>query len=44
MCDIVAADLPRISGPGELVYAPRGIELLVGGHAANVAIDLTKMR
>ena len=44
MCDIIAADLPRISEPGELVYAPRGIELHVGGHAANVAIDLTKMR
>ena len=43
MCDIVAADLPRISEPGELVYAPGGIELHVGGHAANVAIDLSKL-
>ena len=43
MCDIVAADLPRISEPGELVYAPRGIELHVGGHAANVTIDLSKL-
>ncbi len=43
MCDMVAADLPRISEPGELVYAPRGIGLHVGGHAANVAIGLSKL-
>jgi hypothetical protein len=34
MCDIVAADLPYISEPGELVYALGGIGLHVGGHAA----------
>lgn len=43
MCDMVAADLPHISEPGELVYAPRGIGLHVGGHAGNVAIDLSKL-
>jgi sugar/nucleoside kinase (ribokinase family) len=43
MCDLIAADLPRIGEPGDLTYAPNGIGLHVGGHAANVAIDLAKM-
>lgn len=43
MCDIIAADLPRIGEPGDLTYAPNGIGLHVGGHAANVAIDLAKL-
>lgn len=43
MCDLIAADLPRIGDPGDLIYPPRGIQLHPGGHAANVAIDLIKL-
>jgi sugar/nucleoside kinase (ribokinase family) len=41
--DIVAHGLPHIAAPGELVYAPDGIDAGVGGHAANVAIDLAQL-
>jgi len=41
--DIIAAGLPKISKPGELTFAPLGIKLCIGGHAANVSIDLTKL-
>ncbi|RLI09934.1 hypothetical protein DRO42_02935 [Candidatus Bathyarchaeota archaeon] len=43
ICDLVAAGLPRIGAPGDLVYAPRGIELCAGGHAVNVSIDLAQL-
>lgn len=43
VADIVVAGLDRIANPGELVYAPRGILLTVGGHPANIAIDLVKL-
>lgn len=43
MCDLIATDLPRIGAPGDLIYAPNGIHLHVGGHAANVSIDLTQL-
>jgi fructokinase len=43
VCDIIAAGLPRISKPGELTFAPLGIKPHIGGHAANVSIDLTKL-
>ncbi len=43
MCDIIAAGLPRLGGPGELVYAPKGIGVHVGGHSANMAIDLAQL-
>ena len=43
MCDIITADLPRLGDPGDLIYAPQGIQLHPGGHAANVAIDLAQM-
>ena len=43
VADIVVADLERIASPGELVYAPRGIVLSVGGHPANVSVDLAKL-
>jgi len=43
VCDLVAAGIPRVSEPGEIIYAPRGIELSVGGHAANVSIDLVQL-
>lgn len=41
--DIIAANLPKISDPGELTYAPKGIEEHMGGHAGNVSIDLMKI-
>lgn len=43
VCDIIAAHLPRIGEPGSLIYAPQGIHLQVGGHAANVSIDLAQL-
>ncbi len=43
MCDIITADLPRLGDPGDLIYAPNGIQLHPGGHAANVAIDLAQL-
>ena len=43
MIDIVAALLPDITPPGGLSYAPKGISLNVGGHAANTSIDLTQI-
>lgn len=41
--DIVAHGLPYIAQPGELMYAPNGIDVGVGGHSANVAIDLAQL-
>ncbi len=41
--DLIAANLPKISDPGELTYAPRAIEVHMGGHAGNVSIDLRKL-
>jgi len=43
VADIFAADLPKVSGPGELTFAPRGIEVYTGGHSANVSINLRKI-
>lgn len=43
VADIFAADLPRISDPGELTFVPKGIEVYAGGHSANVSIDLRKI-
>ncbi len=43
VCDLVAAGIPRVSEPGELIYAPQGIEISIGGHAANVSIDLVQL-
>ncbi len=43
VADIIAADLPKISSPGELVFAPNGIEIHLGGHSGNVSIDLIKL-
>jgi fructokinase len=39
--DFIAADLPKISDPGELTFTP--VEMHIGGHAANVSIDLVKL-
>ena len=41
--DLIAAHLPKVSSPGELTYAPRGIEMHMGGHCGNVSIDLRKL-
>jgi sugar/nucleoside kinase (ribokinase family) len=43
VADIFAADLPKISAPGEVTFAPQGIEMHVGGHSANVSINLRQM-
>jgi len=43
VCDIIAAGLDHMAAPGELVYAPQGIDLKPGGHSANVAIDLAQL-
>jgi sugar/nucleoside kinase (ribokinase family) len=41
--DVIAADLPKIADPGELIFAPTGIEIHLGGHSGNVSIDLRKL-
>ncbi|MEM3897131.1 MAG: carbohydrate kinase family protein [Nitrososphaerota archaeon] len=41
--DFIAAQLPAIPGPGEIVYAPAGIKLRIGGHPANVSVDLMQL-
>jgi len=41
--DIIAADLPRLPKPGDLVFAPKGIEIWIGGHAANLSVDLIQL-
>ena len=43
ICDFIAADLPGMGGPGDLIYPPGGISLHPGGHSANVAIDLAQL-
>ena len=39
--DIIAADLPRIAEPGELILTP--IQVCIGGHACNVSVDLAQI-
>ena len=43
ICDLIAADLPGLGNPGDLIYPPGGIRLHPGGHSANVAIDLAQL-
>jgi len=43
VADIIAADLPKLAEPGRLVFAPKGIVLHIGGHPANVSINLVKL-
>ena len=43
MADVIAADLPKVSDPGELTFAPIGIRLAIGGHPANVSVDLLQL-
>ncbi|MFB0562286.1 MAG: carbohydrate kinase family protein [Candidatus Lokiarchaeia archaeon] len=39
--DFIAADIPKISNPGEVTFTPVGMH--IGGHSANVSIDLIKL-
>lgn len=39
--DIIAADLPRVAKPGELILTP--IDVCIGGHACNVSVDLVQI-
>ncbi len=41
--DIVASGLPKVAEPGEIVNVDTPIDLYIGGHASNVAIDLVKL-
>jgi len=41
--DIIAADLPKVASPGELVVLPREVGLHIGGHPANITIDLVNL-
>jgi ribokinase len=41
--DIIAAGLPRVAEPGEVVIPSGGIEIHVGGHAANISINLRRL-
>jgi sugar/nucleoside kinase (ribokinase family) len=43
ICDFIAADLPGMGSPGDLIYPPGGISLHPGGHSVNVAIDLSQL-
>ncbi len=43
VADIIAADLPKLADEGELLFAPKGIQLSIGGHPANVSIDLRQL-
>ena len=41
--DIIAADLPHVANPGEVVFGPEGIKFHIGGHTCNVTVDLVQM-
>lgn len=41
VADIIAADLPKISPPGKVLFTP--VNLCIGGHPCNVSIDLVQM-
>lgn len=43
MVDVLAVELPGVADPGHVVYAPRDIESLIGGHPIDVAIDMAEM-
>jgi len=43
VADLFAVDLPKVSAPGELTFVPGGIQMYVGGHSANVSINLRKI-
>jgi sugar/nucleoside kinase (ribokinase family) len=41
--DMIAAGLPRLPEPGEVVHAPFGVRFRMGGHTANVSVDLLQL-
>lgn len=43
VADVSVSGLERLAEPGELVYVKGGISLHVGGHPANVSINLVKL-
>ncbi len=43
MADILAVELERIADPGEVIYLEREVEVRIGGHPIDVAIDLVKL-
>ena len=43
VADLIAAGLPKIPEPGDIVYSTLGVKLRTGGHPTNVSIDLMQM-
>ncbi len=43
MVDILAVELEKIAGPGEIVYLEREAEARIGGHPIDVGIGLVKL-
>ena len=43
LVDMIAADLPRLPAPGELIFPPNGIATSAGGHPNNVATALVRL-
>jgi sugar/nucleoside kinase (ribokinase family) len=41
--DIIAAGLPGLPEPGGVVHAPNGVRFWLGGHTANVSVDLVQL-
>lgn len=41
--DMIAAGLPGLPEPGGVVHAPNGIRFWLGGHTANVSVDLVQL-
>lgn len=41
--DVIASSIPKIAEPGKLVFVENGIKVKIGGHCANVSIDLRKL-
>ena len=40
---MIAAGLSRLPEPGEVVHAPNGVRFRMGGHTANVSVDLLQL-
>ena len=41
--DLIASGIPNVAEPGKLVIVESGIKVKIGGHCANVSIDLRKL-
>ncbi len=41
--DILAVDLPKVADPGEEITSTKSIEVHLGGHAANISINLRNL-